>query len=165
MRTAARVMFTASVWARIVASPSSSSTSDGGMTTPSVLAMHNVATLRSLDTPRASKAGATLRDSVYRLAPTEPFIGASRAPTPSAASSGAAALRASSRLPARCRLPASGRRFSNAPTSAYRGSACSRSCSSSPTRRNGSTPSSPLSNAPVATPSAANSAATASSTA
>ena len=45
------------------------------------------------------------RDSMCRLAPTEPFIGASSAPTPSADSSPTPRwLRANSRSPARCKL-------------------------------------------------------------
>jgi hypothetical protein len=146
MRTFACVAFTASVCALIIASPSSSSTSDGGMTMPSVLATQTVATASAGATWRAARAGATRRASMCRLAPTEPFIGASKAPTPSAESCAAAGLRAKSRSPLACIRPASGRRFSSAPMKAYRGSACSRSCSSRPTTRDGTAPRKPTSN-------------------
>jgi hypothetical protein len=118
MRTFACVAFTASVCALIIASPSSSSTSDGGMTMPSVLATQTVATASAGATWRAARAGATRRASMCRLAPTEPFIGASKAPTPSAESCAAAGLRAKSRSPLACIRPASGRRFSSAPMKA-----------------------------------------------
>ena len=86
-----------------IASPSSSSTSDGGMTMPSVLAMQIVAVASAgRDGPRFASAGATARASMCRLAPTEPFIGASRAPTPSAESCAEAGLRANSRSPPAC---------------------------------------------------------------
>jgi len=165
MRTAAWLAFTASVWARIMASPSSSSTSEGGTTTPSVPATHSVAAAAAGGVPLAARRGAMLRESMCRLAPTEPFIGASSAPTASADISGAAPKPRSSDCPPRCICAASGRRFRSAPTSAYSGSACSRSFSSRPTRRGVSAPSRPRSKAPLSTPPAANSAATASSTA
>ena len=46
--------------------------------------MHSVAVASAGATPRFASAGAMPRASMCRLAPTEPFIGASRAPTPSA---------------------------------------------------------------------------------
>jgi len=111
-------MFSAWVCARVIASPSCSSTSDGGMTTPSVLATQSVAVVSARPTPRAASAGATRRDSMLRLAPTEPFIGASSAPTPSADSDAAAPLRPNRRSPARCSSVASGNRLRRAPMKA-----------------------------------------------
>ena len=83
MRTDSCVRLVASVCARIIASPSRISTSDGGITTPIVLATHTSAAPRSGGTPDASSRGLTVRDSIATLAPTDPFIGASSTPRPS----------------------------------------------------------------------------------
>ena len=115
MRTISLVTLVASVWARIMASPSRISTSDGGMTTPSVLATQTSAVLSAAGTPRAASLGATLRESMATLAPTEPFIGASSAPSPRVASAGALLLRRPSATPQRNSRSASGRRLSSAP--------------------------------------------------
>ena len=122
MRTIALVTLVASVWARIMASPSRISTSDGGITTPSVLATQTSAVLSAAGTPRWASLGATLRDSMATLAPTEPFIGASSAPRPRVASAGAAAdrpppPRPPSATPQRNSRSASGRRLSSEPIS------------------------------------------------
>ena len=63
-----------------------------------MLATQTSAVLSAAGTPRAASLGATLRDSMATLAPTEPFIGASSAPSPRVASAGAPPLR---RRPAR----------------------------------------------------------------
>ena len=69
------------------------------MTTPSVLATHTRrGRLGAVRRRVRASAGATRRDSACRLAPTEPFIGASSAPTESADISAAAPLRANSAL-------------------------------------------------------------------
>jgi hypothetical protein len=117
MRTIALVTLVASVWARIMASPSRISTSDGGITTPRVLATQTRAVLSAAGTPRASSLGATLRESMATLAPTEPFIGASSAPRPSVASAGAALDLPPSATPHRNSRSAKGRRLSSEPIS------------------------------------------------
>ncbi|NVO06341.1 MAG: hypothetical protein HXX19_10625 [Rhodoferax sp.] len=102
--------------------------------------------------PAACQWRSTLRDRVSRLAPTEPFIGAIRAPRASPAISGAApgSTRANRRFRPPYRLSASTRCWSSAPTSAYSASACSRSCSSRPITRPGRLPSRAASKAPIA---------------
>ncbi len=109
------VALIASLWARSIASPSRISTSEGGTTMPRVLATQMVARLCARGTPHATSLGWTIRDRVATLAPTEPLIGASSAPSPIAASSGAERVRESACAPARNRMSASGRRFSSAP--------------------------------------------------
>ena len=84
IRTACPVKFVASVCARSIASPSRISTSDGGTTTPSVLATPTSAAPRATGTPAADSRGATVRVSIATLAPTEPFIGASSTDKPEA---------------------------------------------------------------------------------
>ena len=64
IRTIALVTLVASVWARIMASPSRISTSEGGITTPKVLATQTNAVLSAAGTPRASSLGATLREGL-----------------------------------------------------------------------------------------------------
>ena len=61
--------------------------------------------------------GATLRASMVTLAPTEPFIGASRAPSPRVASDGAVLERPPSATPQRNSRSASGKWLSSAPIS------------------------------------------------
>ena len=115
MRAKLPVAWAASVWARIMASPSRIRTSEGGITTPKVLATQTKAVLSAAGTSRAASLGATLRASIATLAPTEPFIGASSAPSPSVAMAGAPPERAPSTTPQRNSRSASGRRFSSAP--------------------------------------------------
>jgi len=88
------------------------------MTMPSVLATQIVAAASAGATPLAASAGAMRGASACTLAPTEPFIGASIAPSESADISAAAPVRAKTRSPARCSRLASGSRCSSAPTSA-----------------------------------------------
>ena len=164
MRTDSCVRLVASVCARIIASPRRISTSDGGMTTPSVLATHTSAALSSSLTPDASRRGCTVRESMATLAPTAPFIGASRTPSPRPVSNGPAPVPASARLPVRKRISASGRRLSSVPISTYRGSACRMSCSSRPKRRDGIAVSSGKANTPAIMPPPANASATPSRT-
>ena len=85
------------------------------MTTPSVLATQTSAVLCSGGTPRAASLGATVRDSMATLAPTEPFIGASSAPRPSVANAGAPPALPLRAMPQRNNRSASGRRLSSAP--------------------------------------------------
>ena len=115
MRTISLVTLAASVWARIMASPSRIRTSDGGITTPSVLATQTSAVLSAAGMPRCASLGATLRDNMATLAPTEPFIGASSAPSPRVAIAGAPPPWRPSATPQRNRRSASGRRLSSAP--------------------------------------------------
>ena len=65
------------------------STSDGGTSTPSVEATAIIASRVAAGTPSAFSRGATTRDSPSTLAPTEPFIGPSRAPSIMPETSGA----------------------------------------------------------------------------
>jgi len=109
IRIAACVTFTASVCARIIASPRRMSTSDGGITTPSVLATHTSAAPRSRGAPLASSLGWTVRPSISALAPTEPFIGASNAARARPASGAAAPVGRSALDRTRNSVPASGR--------------------------------------------------------
>ena len=160
MRTASCVRFAASVWARIIASPSRISTSDGGITTPSVLATQTSAAPRAGASPLASRRGCTVRASIETLAPTDPFIGAASTPRLKPASEAPAPVRASAWLPTRISVRASGRWLSNAPISTYSGSACSRSCSSRPSTRAGIAVSNGHVKVPVARPSNANNIAT-----
>ena len=95
------VEVTAMVWAESMASPSRISTSDGGITTPSVLATATAANCVGLGTPLSASRGATTRASASTLAPTEPFIGPSSAPSAMPETSGAAGRRGSSESPAR----------------------------------------------------------------
>ena len=111
------VALIASLCARSIASPSRISTSEGGTTTPRVLATQIAARLCARGTPLATSLGWTMRDSVATLAPTEPLIGASSAPRPNAARRGAARLRDSAAVPARNRISASGRWLRRAPIS------------------------------------------------
>ena len=154
------VTLTASVCARSIASPSRISTSEGGITTPMVLAMQVSAALRSSGMPAASSFGCTARDSIATLAPTEPFIGASNTPRLSPASGMPAPVRAKARLATRNRISANGSRFSMAPMNTYSGKACSKSCSSRPRRRAGIAVSSGRVNAPMARPPSENASAT-----
>ncbi len=108
MRIAAPVMFTASVCARIIASPSRINTSDGGTTTPIVLGTQTSAALVAGVMPLWSSRGCTVRESIAALAPTEPFIGASSTPKPSPARDAFAPTGASARLAARNSVWANG---------------------------------------------------------
>ena len=76
------VAVTAMVCAPSIASPSRISTSEGGITTPSVAATATSAARVGSGTPCFSSRGATTRERPSTLAPTEPFIGPSSAPSP-----------------------------------------------------------------------------------
>ena len=65
------------------------STSEGGTRTPSVLATAMTASRVAAGTPSAVSRGATTRERPSTLAPTEPFIGPSRAPRNMPETSGA----------------------------------------------------------------------------
>src|SRR5215831_2683664 len=97
------------VWAESMASPSRISTSDGGMTTPSVLATAIVAYRSGVGTPLSRRRGLTARDSDSTLAPTDPFIGPSNAPSPRPETTGAAALLGKILMLVRNSAPAIGR--------------------------------------------------------
>ncbi len=75
-----------------IASLSKISTSDGGTRTPSVAATAMMASRVAAGTPSAASRGATTRDRPSTLAPTEPFIGPSRAPSSMPETSGADAF-------------------------------------------------------------------------
>ena len=152
IRTALCVTLTASVWARIIASLRRMSTSDGGITTPKVLATATNAAPRPVGTLFASSRGSTVRVSIATPAPTDPFSGASTTLNPNPANAAPAPVRARARSPTRSRMLASGKRLSKAPISTYNGIACSRSFSSNPSRREGSAMSSGQVNAPAARP-------------
>jgi hypothetical protein len=118
-RLIARAMSSPSVWARSIASPSNSNTSDGGISTPSVLATATSAVRWLAVTPSTPRLEAVLRFSVTKLAPTEPLTGASNAPS-SKPDSGAAARGSSGRSAWRrppYTLPARSSRTNSAPTS------------------------------------------------
>ena len=151
---------TASVCARSMASPSRISTSEGGITTPSVLDMHTSAALRSAAMPDASRRGCNVRASIATPAPTEPFIGARITPRPSPASGVPQPVHLKARAPVRSNISASGRRFSSAPIKIYSGSACKRSFSSSPSRRLGIALNNGSVKIPTLTPTTANNSAT-----
>ena len=85
------VAVTAVVCADSIASPSRMSTSDGGTSTPSVAATAITASRVAAGTPCAVNRGATTRDKPSTLAPTEPFIGPSSAPSTMPETSGAEA--------------------------------------------------------------------------
>ncbi len=87
------VVVTAIVCADSMASLSRISTSDGGTSTPSVLATATSAWRLAAGMPSAASRGATTRDRPSTLAPTEPFIGPSNAPSSMPDTSGAAGLR------------------------------------------------------------------------
>ena len=65
------------------------STSEGGTSTPSVEATATMASRVAAGTPSAVSRGDTTRDKPSTLAPTEPFIGPSRAPSNMPETSGA----------------------------------------------------------------------------
>ena len=73
-----------------MASPRRISTSDGGTTTPSVLATVMIAARRGSAMPEAASRGSATRDRASTLAPTEPFIGPSKAPSTKPETTGAA---------------------------------------------------------------------------
>ena len=111
------VIVSASVCARISASPSRISTGDGGTTTPSVLATHTRATAGAAGVPAVRSGGKTARVSIATLPPTDPFMGPSKAPSPKAAVRGAAGLAGNAAVNARNNVDASGKRVSRAPIS------------------------------------------------
>nr|WP_247894364.1 hypothetical protein [Azospirillum sp. B510] len=82
-----------------------------------MLATQTTASPWPLGTPWARRRGSTTRDRVATLAATDPFIGASSAPSPMAETSGPDRWPPIAAVPARNRIPASGRRFSSAPIS------------------------------------------------
>ncbi len=101
MRSMRPVCVTAMVCADSIASESRISTSDGGTSTPRVLATATTASRVDGGTPSASSRGEITRDSPSTLAPTDPFIGPSSAPSITPETTGAELLRGSSALPAR----------------------------------------------------------------
>ena len=105
-----------SVCARSIASQSRISTSEGGTTTPSVLATRRAPRVCAPARRRAASRGAPCATSPSTLAPTEPFIGPSSAPSTMPASSGADARAAAAPLPARYSASATGSRSSSAPS-------------------------------------------------
>ena len=95
------VAVTAMVWADSMASLRRMSTNDGGTNTPSVLATATIAWRLGAGMPSAARRGATTRDRPSTLAPTEPFIGPSKAPSTMPDTSGADGFRGSAALLAR----------------------------------------------------------------
>ncbi len=85
------VAVTAKVCAVSIASLSRMSTSDGGTSTPSVEATATMASRVAAGTPSAVSRGDTTRERPSTLAPTEPFIGPSKAPSNMPEASGAEA--------------------------------------------------------------------------
>src|SRR5262249_35170490 len=81
---------TAIVWAFNIASPRRINTNEGGTTTPSVLATVMTAARRGSEMPEAASRGSATRDKASTLAPTEPFIGPSKAPSAKPETTGAA---------------------------------------------------------------------------
>ncbi len=84
-----------------MASLSRISTSEGGTSTPSVEATAITASRVAGGTPSALSFGAITRARPSTLAPTEPFIGPSSAPSAMPDTSGADGLRGSSAMQAR----------------------------------------------------------------
>ena len=77
------------------------STSDGGTSTPSVEATAMTASRVAAGTPSAESRGATTRERPSTLAPTEPFIGPSNAPSNMPETSGADARFGMTAIPVR----------------------------------------------------------------
>jgi hypothetical protein len=89
------------VCADSIASLKRMSTSEGGTSTPSVLATAMAAWRLAAGMPSAASRGETTRERPSTLAPTDPFIGPSSAPSTMPETSGADGFRSISALLAR----------------------------------------------------------------
>ena len=116
-RSARPVALTASVWADSMASPRRIRTSEGGTTTPSVLATAIVAWRSGAGRPAARRLGSTARPSARTLAPTDPLMGPSSAPNPRPATTGAPGRFGSSQSSVRNTAGATLMRLSSTPMS------------------------------------------------
>ena len=125
----------ASVWARIMASPSSSNTNEGGTITPIVADALTKAIACAC--PRYCSFGLSTPPSSAELEATEPFIGPMQAPRLKAAQAGRGeAFESGPAIIAKTASPTPNSAIRK-PTKTYRGKACSKSLSSKPKTREG----------------------------